>query len=224
MKRSLFVGIVSAFAVSFASAGVTAIGQFSGTYSEDFESFNNYADGPFYIADPSAMMGGIASYSNPNTVIYQPGYANFGLGTMSAGVSDGKQGLGINESLSRERGGSNVATVTFSTLLSEFGAFWGAANYSPYYTGDTTVEFYDSSNALIDSVTFNFVPTDGDGDGYADLDWHGWSSTVGVKKIAIISDYTVSDGWQGNTLGTIVPVPGAGLLGMLGLALARRRS
>jgi hypothetical protein len=137
--------------------------------------------------------------------------------------------MGVNEGTGDDRNGNGVAdivvTIEFSKLVSAFGAYWGAAIVSGLYDGTIDVSAYDEFGGLIDSVTITYAGTsDDDGDGYVDLEWNGWTSDVGIKTIVYSGDFTVIDGLQANLGGGVVPAPGAALLGLIGLALAKRRA
>lgn len=222
--RSRFIGIVSLLVISAssASAGLTSIGPFSGTMSETWESFPNYINNGFApLSDPTSIMGGGASISNPMMFIYEPGVADFGILGGFADVSDGAKAMGVNEGVGDDRNGNGVddifVTIDFKNVVCSFGAYWG------FYTGPIKLSAYDVSGALIDSVSFGYSGLDGDSDGYADLEWNGWSSNVGIKTIVYSGSFTVIDGLQADSCTTIVPAPGAALLGMIGLAALRRR-
>jgi hypothetical protein len=199
-----------------AMAGVTPIGPFTGDLTETWESFDNYlVDPDFYRDDPTTIMGGGASISNPVMAIYEPGVAVFGLGSSGlADVSDGKKGMGLDEFAS-------TATITFTTPMSAFGAYWGAATFDDDDEAIVSVDFYDEFGGLIDSVTFAYAHQDS-GDGA--LDWHGWLSDTPIASIVYSGDFVVNDGLQANFGGGAVPAPGAALLGLIGLALAKRRA
>ncbi len=117
------------------------------------------------------------------------------------------------------QGFGNTGNITFNTPVVDYGAYW-AAWTDPQFGGDpamVSVSFFDSSNALIDSVSFSYSHA-GLFDG--GLEWHGWSSTVPIKRITYSEDYVTVDGLQAN------PVPEPTTLGLLcigGMFLARRR-
>jgi len=199
----------AAFTVS-AQAAITPVGPFTGTNSETFESFSNYYDGNFYEPNGTLVFGGAAtmSASNSDLVIYQPGYAPFGLGSAAAQVSDGTKGLGLNSV-------SDTVTFVFATAINSFGGYFGAA-YGGGFDGNISFGFSDGSTA---AYTYN-------GGESGALVWQGWTSSVAITSATVSGSYVVMDGLQVNSTAS-VPDGGA-TLPMLGgafalLALIRRK-
>jgi len=78
------------------------------------------------------------------------------------------------------------------------------------------VSLFDSANLLIETRTFDDVRPD---DGV--LEWHGWSSTIPIKRLTYTEDFVVVDGLQAN----VVPEPSSLILLATGsLLLLHRRS
>jgi hypothetical protein len=214
------LGLCGMLAVPYASAVITPIPTpVVGSLTETWESFPNYNTGPFNLTDPTSIMGGGALISNSNMVVYEPGVADFGLGDSGlAQVSDGAKGMGIDSS-------AETTTITFTTPVPNFGAFWGAATGASAglpSTATVYVSFFDVSNLPIGTEQFTYVRPAGDGV----LEWHGWASTVGIAQLTYTGDYVVNDGLQANA---VVPEPGTltltgiGLLGLLGYGWQRRK-
>jgi hypothetical protein len=89
-----------------------------------------------------------------------------------------------------------------------FGAFWGAATSQTLPPlGDPatiSVSFFDILNSPIATLTFDYsrtAPGGFPGDGV--LEWHGWTSTIPIKRLEYTEDGVVIDGLQGN----LVPEP-----------------
>ena len=205
--------------VPLANAGVISpIGPFAGTASETWEGFLYYNENPnFYEVSPATIFGGRATITHDFMAVYGPP-STFGLGTSgTAQVFDGVKGMGLDRS---EEFGAGPAIIDFSTPVTEFGAYWGAATGDGGDLGDpavVTVSFFDTGGGLIDTITFDYSHSDtGDGG----LDWQGWSSTTAIGSIVYFGNFVVIDGMQANQ----VPAPSAlALLGIAGLAGRRRR-
>ncbi len=104
-------------------------------------------------------------------------------------------------------------TITFQQPVREFGAYWGA------FTGvgwpdpaNIGVSFFDTNGNQVDSTSFVYSHVlTGDGE----LDWHGWSSPIGVEKITVTQGVQVMmDGLQANVPepASLALVAGLGLL------------
>ena len=164
-------------------------------------------------------MNGGATFSSPFAQIYEPGVAEANLSNNgNAQVSDGIHGVALD-------GIEQSATLTFNNPINAFGAYWGAADIvtTPALVSLT---FYDDNDNLIATDSFNYAKP-----GTGELDWHGWQSSVSVKKITYSGDFVTADGFQANNNtnhsipepGTLALVTLAGLLGT-GVSLARRKN
>ena len=209
-KNFLFAVLLAAYPASLAPGGVVSeIDPFVGDLSETWEGFPSYNDTPgFFLDEPTAIMGGSASISNPFMQVYEPGVATFIIGgspLVFAQVSDGVKGMGLNNF-------SQTANITFTTPVTEFGAYWGSGSPS----NGVVISFFDVNNFLIDSLFFAYDAQIEMGT----LIWHGWSSTTDIKSVSYSGDFVVIDGLQANQ----IPAPGAlALLGVAGLLGIRRR-
>jgi hypothetical protein len=183
-----------------AKALITPEGPFTGNLTETWESFNNYQVGPLYLPTPTTIMGGGATISNPLMQVYDPSFgAIFGLGFNGvAQVSDGQKGMAVDAA-------AQTVTISFSTPVYDFGAYWGANAYSASAPATVTLLFGDGSS---DSFTYQKPDT-------GVLDWHGWHSTVGISTISYTGDYVAIDGLQANTM----PIPEPATWAILALAL-----
>ena len=216
--RTTFSRLCAITAATLVAAGaaqggiITEIDPFVGGLTETWEGFDNYNEGNFFLDNPTEIMGGGASISNPFMVVYEPGPAGFGLGTSGlAQVSDGTKGMGVNA-------GGQTVVITFDIPILSYGAYWGAATRSGFPDPNTVgVSFYTPGGSLIDAIEFEYSHSDS-GDG--GLDWHGWSSTTAIGRVEFNGDFIVTDGLQAD----LVPAPGAmALLGLAGLFGTRRR-
>lgn len=214
MKRILITCLATTLVAAVAGAGtVTPIGEFVGTNSEDWESFDNYLDGGLHHEpDGASILGGLAEISaDDRMAIYDPVLAAFGLGSSGpAQVADGVQGMGLD-------GLEVTATINFSEAVSDFGAYWGAStnNDDPK---PINFRFYDLNDILIDSASFLYSrSTERDGM----LLWAGWHSDTPIGRVTYNAEYAVTDGMQVNTSTTPEPASLA-LLAIGGLLAARR--
>ncbi len=195
-------------------AQLSSIAPFTGDHSETWEGFADYFTGPYYLNDPTDIMGGSASIANGLMVVYvDPGAALFNLGDFGdASVSDGTKGMGVN-------GASQTTTITFDTAVDSFGAYWAYAYVSGDLVDPLTVEFLDAAGSVIGTDTITYA-----GDGT--LDWHGWASTTPIKTVKYTGNYAVIDGLQAGGGTADVPEPGVLALlvgaGVAGVVLRRR--
>lgn len=210
--RVVTCGICVLALAGIATAGVTPIGPFTGQISEDWESFDNYNQNPNFYEDangPVSIFGGNAMISSPFSgqggimAIYEPGSADFGLGANGlAQVADGTKGMGLDTPTS--------ATIDFSSDISDFGGYWGAADPVINF------EFYDAGGLLIGTDTVSYSDPAGQGT----LIWLGWTFNTGIASITYSGGFVVNDGLQANVL----PSPGAlAILALGGLVGTRRR-
>ncbi len=164
--------------------------------------------GGYTLPDPTTIMGGVASISNPYMSVYLTNSdTSFGLGSSgNAGVADGDKGMGLN-------GFGQTATIIFASPVADCGAYWGVGTPppAPSYPGDpapNTISF-TFSDGSVDS--FSYFAADHSGT----LDWHGWHFSAGITSMSFSGDFAAVDGLQAN----IVPEPATALLGAMGIAL-----
>jgi hypothetical protein len=112
-------------------------------------------------------------------IVYEPGAGViFGLGGSGlAQVSDGAKAMGLNDF-------AQSATISFAAPVDSFGAYWGAGTA----TTPTTVSLLYSDRS---TASFSYLRPD---DGV--LEWHGWSSSVGISGVTYSGDFVVIDGLQ----------------------------
>jgi hypothetical protein len=174
------------------SGTVTEIPQFTGDISESWQGFQNYMFNPdFHEASPATIFGGQATITNPVMAIYEPGFAEFGLGSsgLCAQVADGTKAMGLN-------GPDQTAVIEFATPVTEFGAWWGGTTGGKFPDPNTiAVSFYDADGVLIEMLNFEYshsIQFDGV------LDWHGWSISPPAATITYKSDFVAIDALQAN--------------------------
>jgi hypothetical protein len=191
-------------------AQLTAIGPFSGGLSEDWESIP--AVFGYFYPPPVDIMGGAARVADtPGLAVRSEGWDSLGTSGSPVRAADGSQYAYLS---------AGTATFTFDQPVWQFGGFWGS--YTGGSAGDPQVfhlEFFDELGAALGPMEFDYshsLAPDGE------LDWHGWSSTKGIKRIELSTTwYSIVDGLQAN-----VPEPAAFTwvagFGLLGFCLSRR--
>ncbi|MEP6754173.1 MAG: PEP-CTERM sorting domain-containing protein [Chthonomonadales bacterium] len=222
------LGICSLVAPA-ANAQVSASGPFVGTLQESFEGFQDFTTHGGFQASPTSVFGGAATLSDTGSMfVFKPSAGvNFRLWSSGddAMPNQGVQGMGIANT------GDN-SVFNFSTPIYSFGGYFGArtgqnphgeqapnADPAPF-----AISFFDALNNQIGATqTWTYSRT-----GFADglLEWHGFISTTGFKKIVVSSPNTLYayDNLQAASVpepGVMVSLIGAGTVG--GLIVIRRR-
>jgi hypothetical protein len=221
MKLSFSRRALALVALSFLSSGAISHGAltqiaspFVGTHSETFESFPNNDVSP--TPDPLTIMGGFATVRGfnevPSLFIYEvgtPSQPRFSdSGSLRFPVSDGVKALG-------GYGGRDFLPlrITFDTPVNQFGAFWGRDN-DQETPPSIFVSFFDINGSLISAEQFDY---DHNQNGVV-LDWHGWSSDVGISYLEYYNDqgYDVMiDGLQAGLAVAPIPEPSTYAAGIL---------
>ena len=213
MNKILFSAIL-AVPSAFAMAQLSSVGPFTGDHSEGFESFTNSASAGHYQS--MSIFGGFGTLdSSPlnaeHMYVFNPGLSvTWGLGPLGlASVNSGAQAVGF-EDVSANPSGNQNGVITFSSTVTSFGGYFALENSSP-----AVLRFLDNAGAQIGTDQLLISGT-------ATPAWQGWSSTVGIKSVQVLStdNYLVMDDLQINT----VPEPASmAALGLGALALLRRK-
>ena len=171
MKSRIIIATMAVAAIVPSAFGqLTSTGPFVGTYSEGWESYQNYLNNPnFYEQEPVSIMGGFGTVltQNQDLAIYNPGAgASFGLGSSGpAQVHSGAQAAGLNS-------GADVFQVVFNSAVDAFGGWLGSATFGG---GNTIiVNFFDASLNFFAQATVSYN-RESQGDGL--LEWSGWKVT-----------------------------------------------
>lgn len=191
---------------SVANSAAIPIAPFTGDWVETFESFNNHVEGPRFLDSPSSILEGNALIFHPLLTIYEPGAADFNLGSGGpAKVREGVKGLGINTPPGFPE--AAIAEIVFDTRVRQFGAYWAAVPDQPVIS----FEFFDINNSLVDRIEFayDFLSFRNN------LQWQGWTFDEGVKRITVAGFAPVLDYAQASP----VPIPSVLWLCMSGVLL-----
>jgi hypothetical protein len=209
-----------------ARAGVIPMGEFSGEFSEGFESFaageipgpqTNLA-GPKQILRGHAMLTGVNPVYPVNPFYIWDSVGGFSIddltsdeGHVTAVPFDGTRGLSLQTVISV----NPIARIDFQLPVFEFGGYWVHA-VTRETSGPISLTFFDEDGATIDSVDFYYD--------YAHLhgasQWFGWSSMSPIRTIEFTGPWAGVDGIQINT----VPEPIAlGVAVFMWLVSAPRR-
>ncbi len=204
------VAIVTLF--STAQADIIPIGEFSGVFSEDFESFPNFVDGG--NLDTLVVAGGEGTFSsdpvgsNQLWIIEPAAGATWELGDYGAGGTIDEKALG----LFIEFNPADV-TLTLDTPAAALGFFF-ATTFNEFDDGDMIVQFFDlgGSQLGVDQILDS---------GGSDYVWAGWSSVTGIASVRFSHNFApLLDNLQINP----IPAPASFLLlAGLGATGCRRR-
>jgi hypothetical protein len=197
VRQSWTLVIFAAFLLPAAAQGqIMPIGPFTGSH---FDNFNSFAGGS----------GGHAQLD-----IFQ----GFCL------VRNTTQGGSLKIEFSSERGGDLVVPRSSPVMMGQLGiSEWTfdapIYQYGGYFENnsrfdDATIEFYDTNNTLIGSVTANIPRL------AQTWTWNGWQSTVPIQKVRVIGNDTLFlNGfiwWEDFSI-TIAAVPEPSTYALLGL-------
>jgi hypothetical protein len=212
MKLKLLTSI-GALALGVYALPIVSVGPFAGEYSEGFEAFPNYNQGPTH--QPSVfVLGGIGIAESIHAVIYEPGLldpddAEFGLGVKGAATAFDAKGYGAN-------GQSAVVTIDFASDVARFGGYWNVAYHASVAPLNTlTLRAYDRSNNFLGTIT-ETMPMDNS------LMWVGVGSSTGIARVTLSGQWIVGDNWQAD-LHRAAAIPGPAAAMMFGVALLARR-
>lgn len=191
---------------SAVASPVTSTGPFVGNIQESWEGFDIGV-----LTNPTGIMDGSATIENDGAgggvmKIYNTGTNSFGLGgSGTAQTADGAQGMGVNDLFPLP----STTTITLSTPVSAFGAYWAAATDGTN-PATVTVTFFTSDNTS-DTVNFQYYNASGA------LQWHGWSAALNetIQMIEYEGSGVVVDSLQALAA---VPEPSTLVLFVLGLA------
>lgn len=172
--------------------------QFHGPLQESWEwlpTRNLYSNN--MVTPPMAIMRGNAVISGGRLVVYQPGrnYPWWHLGSLvMAGVAHGKKAVGVESDANHEDADSSV-TIQFNRPVSSFGGYWATALIAGH--NSITFSFYDSSGGLIGTETVTYSNFSGA------PEWHGWHSTVPIKRVTYRGRFVAVDYLQAAPVGHV---------------------
>jgi hypothetical protein len=194
-----------------ARADLTPISPFVGSLSENWESFFPVPVNYGTITLP--IMNGGATIQDQTGTITEPDNNNTLGSSGMARAADGVHYAYIQ---------GPVTTITFNSPVDQFGAYWATYTFGSA-PSRFSISFVDELGAGIGSTTLDYIRP---GDGM--LEWHGWSSTDGIKSVIIGHQWQVMiDGLQADRAAAGVPEGGPGLAAaavLIGLVVAHGRA
>jgi len=201
-------------AVSFnANAGIISITEsaFNGMLFENFESFSQpslYTSETIFNGNATLTGAGSRSSSgNEYLITSSVGWCLFNTNNdwVSVIPNSSSNFLTIY--------GSGYVDINFSLSAYSFGGYFA----NSLLFKDTTFDFYDNSNSLIQSFTMDFQSTAGE------MTWAGFSSDIAFSSVRITGYDTAIDSLRAG-VATDVPEPSTlaiFALGIMGLAARR---
>ena len=221
----LFMLVTLIIISSWANAGIIVVDEdvFSATNTESFESLtgNTYYSSESILGDNAVITGDATAASNQFYISsFGPwGFQEVGgppFSMAKVNPYDGSQFAAIF--------GTGFIDIAFVNDVFAFGGYFG----DHFVDQDTTFDFYDASNNLIQSFVFDFQLTAANGTG--DMIWAGFSSDEVIGRVRISGDETTMDMLKISTtkISNSQPVPEPSTiflfaLAALGLSVARKK-
>ena len=185
---SLALALLSFVKAPPAYAQVTQVPPFVGTNSETWEEFG-VAD----IQSGTSILGGIATISGDHMVTAHSFFMCTVVGVPSDGV--------ILMDSDRPTG---PVTISFSQLVSAFGAYWGSGVNCPFPDSPSILTFEDANGNVIGADSFFYT-------GNGQLMWHGYEFGTPVKTITRVAgdgqEGFAMDGLQATVAAASTPTP-----------------
>ena len=230
LSAAAALGLVGSVAASHASSSLTTDPT---GYSGPTLDLSAFETGSYnFTFGPAALPGGIVFTASPGGSGGYPYGGNSGLGSV---IGQGDYGLAGNGSFGGSAvyigvdSGTGYDTLTFSTPVSSFGAYW---NYAPGFGDDPTLTIFDTSDTQIASFDLASLAPISTPGAFNAFDFRGIVDTnADIKSIEFGGSYILLAGTpSGGVPGAPEPATWAMMLlgfagvGFAGYRGARRRA
>jgi len=225
-----FLAVLTMFAFANIASATTSLTTSSAGYTGPTLDLSGYANGNYnFTFGPVSLPGGITFTAAPG------GGGNSGKGSV---IGQGGYGLGDNGSFGGTAtyigvdSGTGYATLTFSKLVSSFGAFWNYATFAsqPSSWDAPTISAYGASDNLLGAFDLAALAPISTPGGYNEFSYRGiFSDSADIKSIRFGGAYILLAATpNGQPVIPAVPEPETYAMLLVGLGfvgfIARRKN